>query len=255
MKIVLPFLALAALAPAQEIIVNKQTSNERQGTMAYSRSREFTFSGRVTGKLKADGVNGPVAPVRILVKTKKGTTNVDLGPTWYLRDQIATVNVGDQVTVTGSAFKINGMNVVNARVIKKGGKRLVLRDTQGYPYWVAKRQTAPARPTSGGIEGRIARLENYTINGQVFNGAVVTTDQGERFVAFAPDWYYGQQNIQLAPGALISAFGGAYSPTGGLQSPAPGLFIVNSLYTPNGYYGFYNPSGYVYGNFPGFPGR
>lgn len=255
MKAVLPFLALAAIAPAQEIVVSRQDSSALKGTMAYNRAREITFSGRVTGKLKADGVNGNGAPVRILVKTSTGgTSTVDLGPTWYMRDQFASINVGDKVTVTGSKFNIAGINVVNARMVKKGRSIVALRDNGGFPYWVARRQEAPPQPTSGGVSGRIARMQNFTINGQTFNGVVIQTDQGERSVLLAPDWYYNQQNIQLAPGAFISAYGGAFGAGTNLASPVPGLYIAGSVYTPGGYYGFTNPGGYVYGGFPGFPG-
>ncbi|RYG37134.1 hypothetical protein EON81_07615 [bacterium] len=259
MKCVLPLFALAAIAPAQEIVISRQTSDALKSDTAYSRSSEVTFTGKVTGKLKSYNVSGRAVPVRIVVKSGKGAlTNVDLGPTWFLKDQSTSINVGDRITVTGSKLKLNGQTYINARTVKKGRANLVLRDTTGFPYWVARRQETPVEPASGGISGRIARMTNITIGNETFNGVIVQTPDGERAIALAPDWYYGQQNINLAPGAYIRSYGGMY--TGafqmgqGVSSPAPGLYIANSLYTQGGFYGFTNPGGYVYGNFPGFPG-
>ncbi|RYG49164.1 hypothetical protein EON79_02255 [bacterium] len=261
MKCVLPLFLLAAIAPAQEIVISRQSSDARKGDLAYSRTSEVTFTGRVTGKLKSYGVEGGRAvPVRILVKPAKGAIQtVDLGPTWFVKDQPTTVNIGDKITVTGSRLNINGQTVVNARLVRKGRASLVLRDTRGFPYWVARRNEVPVEPANGGISGKVARMQDIMIGNQNFNGVVIQTNDGERLVAIAPDWYYGQQNIQLAPGTFVRSYGGAYggafSLGGGVGSPAPGLYIANSLYTPGGFFGFTNGTGYVYGNLPGFPPR
>jgi hypothetical protein len=64
-----------------------------------------------------------------------GSTLVQLAPVGVLKQGQLVLREGDTVSVTG--FEVNGMdgNLVVATEIRKGDKRVVLRDSRGRPLW------------------------------------------------------------------------------------------------------------------------
>ena len=73
--------------------------------------------------------------VHVVLKTDKGTTDVHLGPAWYLDHQDTELAVGDRVEVRGSKVTVGGKAAVVAAEVKKGDETLQLRDAQGLPLW------------------------------------------------------------------------------------------------------------------------
>ncbi len=70
---------------------------------------------------------------RVLVGGR--TTQVQLAPVGLLKQSQLLLREGDTVSVTG--FEVSGMDgdLLVATEIRKGDKRVVLRDTRGRPVW------------------------------------------------------------------------------------------------------------------------
>jgi hypothetical protein len=69
------------------------------------------------------------------LKTGKETILVYLGPGWFLEKQDLTFATKDQVEITGSQIAFQGKPAIIAAQVKKGDKRLKLRDPAGIPAW------------------------------------------------------------------------------------------------------------------------
>lgn len=75
-----------------------------------------------------------------MLKTDTGNDiEVHLGPAWYIDNQEAMLNEGDQISVTGSRITYQNREVIIVSVIQKDEMELRLRDKQGIPYWNAWR--------------------------------------------------------------------------------------------------------------------
>lgn len=109
------------------------------GMGPYDVKTEATVSGTVQAVQEHPGRGGNVG-VHLLLKTKDHTLDVHVGPRSYIDKQKLTFAEGDTVEVTGSMVKIN--DAILARVIKKDGKELKLRDDSGKPLWAG----GPPRP-------------------------------------------------------------------------------------------------------------
>jgi len=68
---------------------------------------------------------------------KNGTEIVDvyLCPNSFLEEMGVVFSKGDEIAVTGSKVKQDGVDVVLARAVVKGNDTLVLRDDKGTPVW------------------------------------------------------------------------------------------------------------------------
>lgn len=63
------------------------------------------------------------------------TTEVHLGPEWFLKRQNLVLQVGDAIYITGSRVTAMGRPVLIAAEIIRGDETLVLRDVTGRPLW------------------------------------------------------------------------------------------------------------------------
>jgi hypothetical protein len=73
--------------------------------------------------------------VRILLKSREETIPVHLGPVWYMKKQKREIAPGDKIEITGSRVESDGKPAIMASEIKKGDKKLKLRDENGIPVW------------------------------------------------------------------------------------------------------------------------
>ena len=71
----------------------------------------------------------------LTLKSGTDTLDVYLCPKSYLDDMGSTLAKGDDVTLTGSKVKQDGVDVILAREVVKGNDTLVLRDDKGKPVW------------------------------------------------------------------------------------------------------------------------
>ncbi|MFP3868318.1 MAG: hypothetical protein ACLFUU_09170 [Desulfobacteraceae bacterium] len=71
----------------------------------------------------------------VILKTDQGDLKVHLGPAWYLDQQELDIQVGDTLEVTGAQTTQNQGTVILAREVTVDGKKMMLRDSQGFPIW------------------------------------------------------------------------------------------------------------------------
>jgi hypothetical protein len=83
---------------------------------------------------------GRMGGMHLTLASDGQTTDVHLGPTWFLQQEGFEVAKGDSVEVTGSVSDAAGDRFLIAREIKKGQKTLKLRDEQGIPAWSGGRR-------------------------------------------------------------------------------------------------------------------
>lgn len=99
------------------------------------------ISGRIT-RLRAETFSLDMEPgLAMDVQTlDKGLVHVHLGPLWFLERQEADLKPGDEVTIQGFCYKLAGQERLLAVEIAHKDHKLVLRDPQGNPYWLAWRK-------------------------------------------------------------------------------------------------------------------
>jgi hypothetical protein len=109
----------------------------RRGSMQaprYDPATETTIKGVVDELTRMRGQMG-WGGTHLTLKTDSETINVHVGPSDFIAKQGFTFAIGDRIEVTGSKVKYNDSDALIAREIKKDGKVLTLRDTNGIPAW------------------------------------------------------------------------------------------------------------------------
>lgn len=101
---------------------------------AYDKASEITFRGEVTEVMTQTGRRQNTG-VHVTVVGEDGTVVVHLGPAGYLDKQNLALVKGDVVEIVGSRTKMDGEEVLLARLVKKGETLTVLRDETGRPMW------------------------------------------------------------------------------------------------------------------------
>jgi hypothetical protein len=105
----------------------------------YNPSTETTVKGTVekvteiTGRRAWNGVH-------LTLKSDDQTYGVHVGRSDYVSGKGFAFSAGDQIEVTGSKVELGGAETIIAREIKKDGKTLTLRDSQGIPKWSGGRR-------------------------------------------------------------------------------------------------------------------
>lgn len=204
--------ALASVAPAQAV---RLTGSGGYGVDSaynrlYNRSRQIVFTGRVVGKSIAAPMPGMAESVSLIVKSPNGgNSQVELGPRWFVADQVAKINVGDRVKVIGSKVRMgSGYTILARQVVDPRNRVLTLRDLGGAPYWAYNRTTQVATNIpANAITGRVISNNTWTIDGQAWGGYTLETDNGNVQIVTAPDWYMQRQDFVFQPGANITVVG------------------------------------------------
>jgi len=107
----------------------------------YDPATVTTIEGVVTGKVEVPwGDSNCWGGEHLLVKTDAGTSQVHVGPTWYLLRNDWKFAEGDRLTVTGSQIQVEDTKAIIARTIKRGDKQIELRDANGIPAWARKKK-------------------------------------------------------------------------------------------------------------------
>ena len=139
--ILLPGIVFLSVGLAS-IAYSQSGAESGQRMTKYDPKTETTIQGtieeakQVTGKR---GWNG----THLMVRTETATVEVHVGPSDYVASQQFSFSKGDKIEVTGSKTTLQGSDVLLAREITKDGKRLVLRDAQGFPKWAGGRRAQP----------------------------------------------------------------------------------------------------------------
>jgi len=79
--------------------------------------------------------------IQVVLKTDRNEEiAVHLGPSWFVLNQDINLSVNDKnIEVRGCRTMISGKPVLMASLLVKKEKMLLLRDTDGIPYWCAWR--------------------------------------------------------------------------------------------------------------------
>lgn len=149
---ILAFLAVAgAMANAQVIRVQQHDGATDPFGKYFEAGSQQTISGHVRGIATARPVTGGDANETILVQTGSTMTTVQLGPRWYVKDQVARIHMGSKVQVTGSWVRVNGQPEILASMVRingQGGPVLALRRLSGRAFWMSEETTvATNQPT------------------------------------------------------------------------------------------------------------
>lgn len=109
------------------------------GARMYDVQSEVTVKGEVT-ELGVFPSMGPGAAVGmnysgVTLKTDQGEVRVHLGPAWYMDEQKLALKKGDVLEVTGAQTTQDDMKVILAREVTLNGKKINMRDNQGFPVW------------------------------------------------------------------------------------------------------------------------
>jgi len=227
---ILAVFAIAGAAFGQEVVIRGSGGYgvDSPYNKLYDTHHQIIISGKVTGKSFAAPIKGMAEAMSILVKTaKSGTVQVDLGPRWFVSDQLARVNVGDKVRVIGSDVRIDGNRVILARqIVNPKGKVLALRDMAGAPYWSAARTGVATNIPSNAISGTILSTGTVTVDQTPMVNYIVQTPNGNVNVVTAPDWFWNHQDVTLGPGSEVRIVGANQ-----MYQAGPGLFIANTIYS------------------------
>jgi hypothetical protein len=72
----------------------------------------------------------------VLLKLADGSTiEVHLATTKFVKIYELVINKGDEIEVTGSKVKFEGVDTIFARQVKHGNDTYVFRDKDGNPVW------------------------------------------------------------------------------------------------------------------------
>ncbi|MCL5005113.1 MAG: hypothetical protein M1404_01155 [Acidobacteria bacterium] len=105
----------------------------------YNPATETTVKGTVEEVKTISGRHGWNG-THLTLKTADKTFDVHLGPAAFLKEKGFSFAKGDQIEVTGSKTEYGGSEAIIAREVKKGDKKLVLRNEQGIPQWSGGRR-------------------------------------------------------------------------------------------------------------------
>lgn len=133
-------LGAAALFVAGVVSAGAQSAPAgRQGSPNYDVKAETTITGTVESleNITGTGGRGGRAPggTHLVVKTKKESVEVHVGPTAYLAERGITLAKGETLEILGSRVTVDTETVLIARQIKKGDNTWTLRDASGRPAW------------------------------------------------------------------------------------------------------------------------
>jgi hypothetical protein len=110
----------------------------RAGRM-YDPNTETTVKGTVEKVEQIAGRRGWPG-THVTLRTEDRTYDVHVGPSDYISKNGFAFATGDQIEVSGSKANIGGADTIISREIKKNGKVLILRDSQGIPMWSGGRR-------------------------------------------------------------------------------------------------------------------
>lgn len=102
---------------------------------SYPATAATVIDGKISEIIYLPGATADGAIVEVRVASSTGATLVRLAPVGLLKQSQLILREGDAISITG--FEVNGMDgdLVVAAEIRKGDKRVVLRDPRGRPVW------------------------------------------------------------------------------------------------------------------------
>jgi len=206
----------SAMAGAQVVQVSNHVGSADPWGRYFNTHKKLTFSGRVAGIARTKSTLSSEPQVTVLIDTKNGgISEVELGPKWYVDQQVAKVRLGDTVQVTGSKVmtKDRGIVVASQVVVNgRGGPVLALRRLNGKAYWLPTQVAKKSETTSqDALVTEEGLGDSFTDNVNVlpepprliqFDGGLLNVDTG-------PVWY-GRQNQFIPISRGLNIVNGPY---------------------------------------------
>jgi len=132
--VLLSSIAIFFLIQAAPLLRAQYRSNSGRTSPMYDPATETTVSGVVEEVQEVSGTRGWHG-IHLQLKTADEVLDVHIGPSWFLAQKKFEISKGDQVEVTGSKLRLDNVDTLIARTIKKGDSELTLRNRQGIPAW------------------------------------------------------------------------------------------------------------------------
>lgn len=104
-------------------VFDKNTVEELKGKID-----DIVYTGRENGKDKG---------VEMILHSGDVKEIIHLGPVWFMEKQNGKFKKGDKVQVRGSRIIYEGLSVIVAELITRGGKEFRMRNELGHPLWNA----------------------------------------------------------------------------------------------------------------------
>jgi hypothetical protein len=98
------------------------------------------IKGEVLAIEKFIPLKGMSCGLQIMVRTETDTIAAHLGPEWFMENQDAHIERQDIIEIKGSRITFDGKPIVIAMEILRRTDVLRLRNTNGFPAWVAWRR-------------------------------------------------------------------------------------------------------------------
>jgi hypothetical protein len=100
---------------------------------AYDLNREVTLTGTVVAN-SAASKNAPAGP-RVSLQTPSGIVDIHLGDARLLAANQFTTQPGDTLRIVGENIAFSGGSQFVARIVQKGSRAVLLRNTRGFPIF------------------------------------------------------------------------------------------------------------------------
>jgi len=125
---------MAMLLAAVSFVVAQQKSSET--VPKYDPTTEAVYKGTVEEvRDRQCPVSGGMGAHVILKVADNKTIEVHLATSKFVKSYDLAFNKGDQLEVTGTKVKFEGVDTIFAREIKRNGDTFVFRDKEGKPIW------------------------------------------------------------------------------------------------------------------------
>lgn len=105
------------------------------GGPMYDPDTVATLRGIVKDVEVAPSGRGRMGGTHVTLESAGKTTEVHIGPTWYVEREGVKFGKGQTIEVTGSLIASEKGDYLIARELKLGDKAVKLRDEQGVPLW------------------------------------------------------------------------------------------------------------------------
>ena len=135
-RILVELLAMLAMSLAS---LTAQSAGDCR--LSYDANAEVTLTGTVSSVLPRPAL-GMIMGSHLVLTTVSGTVDTSLGRWGLLGKGALSVEVGQQIEVTGVIKTLRGKPVLLARTIKAGGQVHILRNEHGIPMSPQARERA-----------------------------------------------------------------------------------------------------------------
>jgi len=138
------FIAMPAVAQPRQASVSKSFVH------VYDITKEVRVEGTIQ-KIDADSVNAPIG-THVLIQTAQGVVDAHLGSGAAAKPTYLGISAGDEVALVGMMQKLDGNQVLLARLLTTSDHIFVLRNEHGIPArGVAIRSSQESQTEKGGL--------------------------------------------------------------------------------------------------------